>query len=70
MPRRLLSRKWTDDDVVRLAALHASGSTLLHAAAALNRASASVQKKARELGLSFPGVRSVRASLRNEERAR
>lgn len=64
MPRRPLTRQWTEDDVAKLAKLLESGATLTRASAALNRNSSSVQKKARELGLKFPGVREVRAGLR------
>jgi hypothetical protein len=64
MPRRLLTRQWTDDDVAKLTQLAQSGVTLTRAAAALNRPTHSVQKKARSLGLHFDGVRAVRASLR------
>jgi hypothetical protein len=65
MPRRPLTKKWTEDDVAKLLQLIEGGSTLFHAAAALNRATVSVQKKARQLGKAFPGVREVRAGLRS-----
>jgi hypothetical protein len=65
MPRRLLTRPWTDEDVAKLIQLTQSGATLLRAAGALNRNSNAVQKKARALGLEFPGMRAVRAGLRD-----
>ena len=64
MPRRPLTRQWTNEDVAKLTQLIESGATLTRASAALNRNGNSVQKKARQLGLLFPGVRAVRASLR------
>jgi hypothetical protein len=64
MPRRPLTRQWTDEEVAKLTRLLESGATLARASGALNRNGSSVQKKARELGLKFPGVRAVRASLR------
>ena len=39
----------------------------LRAAAALNRGTASVQKKARQFGKSFPGVRATKAKIRELE---
>lgn len=64
MPRRLLTRPWTDEDIARLTQLTQSGATLVRAAGALNRNTSSVQKKARALGLEFPGARAARARLR------
>jgi hypothetical protein len=63
MPK-LLTRPWSDEDVEQLKILLKKGSTLLRAAAALRRSNMSVQRKARALGLKFPGVRAVRAGLR------
>lgn len=59
-----ITRPWTDDDIAKLRKLAAAGATLMRASAALNRAGTSVQKKARSLGIRFPGVRQVRADLR------
>ena len=53
MPRRPLTKKWTEEDVAKLLQLTEGGSTLFHAAAALKRATKSVQKKARQLGKGF-----------------
>jgi hypothetical protein len=64
MPRAPAIRKWTDDDLAKLRQLFEQDATLLRAAAALRRATGSVQKKAKELGLLFPGTRAVRAGLR------
>jgi hypothetical protein len=64
-PMRLITKKWTEEDVARLSVLLEEGATLLRAASALNRGTSSVQKKARELGKSFAGVRLVRAGLRS-----
>uniref|UniRef100_UPI0037D9EC89 hypothetical protein n=1 Tax=Tardiphaga sp. TaxID=1926292 RepID=UPI0037D9EC89 len=64
MPRKLLTRRWTDEDSLKLVKLSEDGATLSRAAAALDRHTSSVQKKARALGLKFPGIRDVRAGLR------
>jgi hypothetical protein len=61
---KTLIRVWTDDEIDRLKKLAAQGATLMRAAAALRRGNSSVQKKARELGLQFPGLRAVRDGLR------
>jgi PII-like signaling protein len=59
-----LTKLWTTEDVALLLRLEASGATLLRAFAALGRHSSAVTKKANQLGKSFPGVRKVRADLR------
>lgn len=64
MPRRPITQKRTDAEIAQLLELIESGSSALHAAAALKRKTASVQKKARGLGKALPGVRKVKADLR------
>lgn len=59
-----ITKLWTAEDVARLQKLADEGATLLRASAALRRPSSAVQKKAREIGRSFPGVRQVRSVLR------
>ncbi|OYU89589.1 MAG: hypothetical protein CFE29_10950 [Bradyrhizobiaceae bacterium PARB1] len=61
---RPITRKWTDEDIGRLIALSEQGSSLIRAAGALNRNTASVQKMARQLGRRFPGIRETKAGLR------
>jgi hypothetical protein len=61
---RPITRKWTDEDIGRLIQLSEQGSSLVRAAGALNRNTASVQKMARQLGRRFPGVRETKAGLR------
>jgi hypothetical protein len=61
---RPITRKWTEEDIDRLVALSEQGSSLIRAAGALNRNTASVQKMARQLGRHFPGVRETKAGLR------
>lgn len=61
---RPITRKWTDEDISRLIELAERGSSLMRAAGALNRNTASVQKMARQLGRRFPGVRETKAGLR------
>jgi hypothetical protein len=58
-------KSWRPEDVALLLKLAASGATLLRASAALGRPIASVRKKAHQLGMTFPGVRQVRAALRD-----
>lgn len=67
MAKRSITKFWTDVDVAKLIALADAGASLLRASSALNRPSGSVTKKARELGKSFPGVRAMKARLRNLE---
>jgi hypothetical protein len=64
MSKRPLTRKWTTAELDRLDSLITSGATAMQAAAALNRKMASVQKKARSLGKTLPGIQKVRAGLR------
>jgi hypothetical protein len=64
MVKRPNSRIWTPEEISRLQQLADSGATLLRAAAALGRQGSVVQRKARECGKEFPGVRKVRAGLR------
>ncbi|WP_398471821.1 hypothetical protein [Tardiphaga sp.] len=61
---RPITRKWTEEDIDRLVALSEQGSSLIRAAGALNRNTASVQKMARQLGRHFPGIRETKAGLR------
>ncbi len=61
---RPITRKWTEEDIGRLIQLSEQGSSLIRAAGALNRNTASVQKMARRLGRHFPGVRETKAGLR------
>lgn len=61
---RPITRKWTEEDIDRLVALSEQGSSLVRAAGALNRNTASVQKMARQLGRHFPGIRETKAGLR------
>lgn len=61
---RSITRKWTEKDLDRLIELSERGSSLVRAAAALNRNTASVQKMARQLGRRFPGIRETKAGLR------
>lgn len=65
MVRRLLAKPWDTEDIARLKELVDSGATALRAAAALGRPVPSVKKKARELGTPLPGLRDVRANMRD-----
>jgi hypothetical protein len=61
---RPIVKSWRPEDIALLLELAASGATLLRASAALGRPISSVRKKAHQLGTTFPGVRQVRAALR------
>lgn len=61
---RKIAKGWTQEDITRLIKLADDGATLMRASAALGRRSTSLQKKARELGKPFAGVRRVREELR------
>lgn len=61
---RKTCRSWTPGQEARLCELAATGASLLRACAAVGRPAGTVKQKAAALGLSFPGVRKVRAGLR------
>jgi hypothetical protein len=67
MSKSSITKFWTEVDVAKLIALADAGASLLRASSALNRPSSSVTKKARELGKSFPGVRAMKARIRDLE---
>jgi hypothetical protein len=64
--RHLLAKPWDTDDVAKLKALVDSGASALRAAAALRRPITSVKRKAYDLGIQLPGVRKIRADLRDK----
>jgi hypothetical protein len=59
-----MSRSWTTVDISKLIELADSGASVMRAAAALNRRTSVVTKKARELGKPLKGVRAIKAQLR------
>jgi hypothetical protein len=61
---RPIVKAWTPEDVAILLKLGAAGASLMRASAALGRPLTSVRKKGHQLGIAFPGVRKVRAALR------
>jgi hypothetical protein len=61
---RRKSNVWNEVDIARLSALVASGATANRASAALNRPKASVQARARLLGMSFPSMIAQRLRVR------
>lgn len=67
MSKLPITRPWTEADVERLKQLSEQGATLLRASAALRRNGSAVQKRARDLGLLFKGLRAVRAEMRDTE---
>ena len=65
--RQPISRAWLDEDHEKLKRLYTAGATLLRAAAALKRPTASIKKRAKRLGLHFPGMREVKRELKAHE---
>ena len=51
---------WTDDEVAKLKRLRELGASLARASVALKRGKAAVRLKARELGIPFPHLTSIR----------
>jgi hypothetical protein len=66
--RQPISRAWLDEDNEKLRSLYMAGASLLRAAAALKRPSASIKKRAKLLGLHFPGTREVKRGLRAHDK--
>ena len=64
MARRPITSPWTPELDERLRALAAQKATAIRASAALNRPVSSVRIRARKLGLSFPGVREMKARIK------
>ena len=64
MARRPITSPWTPELDERLRALAAQKTTAIRASAALNRPVSSVRIRARKLGLSFPGVREMKARIK------
>jgi hypothetical protein len=66
--RQPISRAWLDEDNEKLRSLYMARVSLLRAAAALKRPSASIKKRAKLLGLHFPGTREVKRGLRAHDK--
>jgi orotate phosphoribosyltransferase len=65
MASHTTSRSWTDEDIARLRELSQRGASVARAAAALNRKTAQVAKKARQYGLPLIGTRQMKAAVRS-----
>ena len=64
MARRPITSPWTPEQDERLKLLAAQKATATRASAALNKPISSVRIRARKLGLSFPGIREMKAKIR------
>jgi hypothetical protein len=62
--RRPITTPWTPELDERLKLLAAQKATAIRASAALNKPINSVRTRARTLGLSFSGVREMKAKIR------
>jgi serine/threonine-protein kinase RIO1 len=58
---------WTDDEVAKLRRLRELGASLPRASVALKRGKAAVRLKARELGIPFPHLTSIRRERKARE---
>lgn len=65
--RAQISKAWSEADLKKLQKLQAEGASLLRAAASLKRPTASIRKRAKALGLHFPGVREIRREITARE---
>jgi hypothetical protein len=65
--RQNLTKAWTAEDLARLVELAEGGASVVRAAAALNRQTRQVAKKARQLGKPLKGVRILKAELRSTD---
>jgi GcrA cell cycle regulator len=63
---------WSDEELMKLAAVIASGGSALRAAAALNRRVRSCQRQAQKMGTPFKPLKLVRRTIKEkcEEAAR
>ena len=64
MARRPITSPWTPEQDERLRLLAEQKATATRASASLNRPMASIRIRARKLGLSFPGIRELKAKIR------
>jgi hypothetical protein len=65
----MASKPWTKEEVSLLRQLHAAGASRARISAALNRPVQGVKHKARELGIFFESMRTVRKKRMQQERA-
>jgi hypothetical protein len=64
-----LSKAWAEEEVRKLQRLRELGASLARASVALNRGKAAVRLKARELGIPFPHMITVRREGQAKEAA-
>ena len=57
-------RAWTNEDLVKLKAMVASGASALRCSVALKRSLSMIKKKANDAGVPFPSEAELRAKLR------
>jgi hypothetical protein len=64
MTVRITSRSWTEAEITRLRELSAKGSSVVRAAAALNRTTKAVMRIARIYSIRLAGQREMKAAIR------
>jgi hypothetical protein len=64
MTARVTRLSWTEAEIARLEELSSKGASVLRAAAALNRSTASVKRVATLHGLRLAGIRETKAAVR------
>jgi hypothetical protein len=65
--RAPISKAWSEADLEKLLKLQVEGASLLRASASLKRPPSSIKKRAKVLGLHFPGVREIRREITARE---
>ena len=61
---RTIKTNWSQEEEARLKGMVQSGASIARISAALNRPMAGIRVKARELGITLPTMRQVKAKLR------
>ena len=62
-----MSKEWTKEEIGRLKRLRELGASLARSCVALKRGKAAVRLKARELGIPFPHLRTIRRERNAKE---
>lgn len=64
-----MSKEWAEEEVRKLQRLRELGASLARASVALKRGKAAVRLKARELGIPFPHLNTIRRERQAKEAA-
>ena len=60
-----ITKSWTPKDTDKLREMVLKGQSVFRASAALGRPVLALRKKARDMGLRFPGTREVRQQMKD-----